>query len=1224
MSIVTLMLVFWNARGIGNKEVELKNYLGEAGAVYAGISESQTYNDTGGLSDGTWKWEAGAERRPTAASGAARGMGAFVNARRVKASVVDVGKHTMWHRIELEGGACLVVGLGYFPKAQDVAGHEEANGELLGRLLRFGKEGHVVFGGDLNAHTGMVGDDVDAAGAMLLDTIERAGMIMVNGMRGICNGPGGPTREQVREDGTQQSTIDYVLVTPSLAGSVVSLTIDDNQMGSDHKPMKLAISGVQAPRPKPPGLREVWDVSDIPSPPKDWSWVNACRAKFVKWMADGERTIRILQAVDADDKRIAEVLEWSFQLALDEVAADRLGTKIVGPKAVPTMDAASRLLIGQRTVAEDIMKRVMADAGATEQDRAMARTQFLRAGRAVRKAAADRKALAELEVFRDVEEKQLDSKLFWGRFKSLRGRMGVAKSPPPVVNDSEGRTVTDPVEVLRIWRDFSARIADDDLAGTREEGKYDEDYERDQRERLEWLRRIRYHQPDLDRAITETEVFAAIRKLKMGKAPGEDGILTDILKTAADGVNNSKLRAGNSVVSAITLLFNFVFSKEVWPERWGSGVIIPLYKHDSRLEPGNYRPITLMSVVGKLFGIIVNNRLLKWSEATGAISDEQGGFRPERGTPDQVFLWREILASRKERGHTTYATFVDVRKAYDTVWREKAYCNIHDAGVRGKLWRQLQVMHGGLSRKVRHPLGDTETFEVRRGVAQGAVESPWVYSSFIEGLARALKESGFGIVIAGRRVPLLMYADDVVIMASSRKEMIAMNKIATEFAIKHRFQFNGAKSGVMVFNASERERTDATATRWVLFGDRVDVVDEYVYLGTVTGHNETDWTKHAKTAISKAKRRSADLLWVCRYDAGIRPRTAMALWYAMVRPLLEYASEIWSGQIPEYLVKEAETVQLKFIRGVLGLHENGSGASSEALRAEVGAEPIASRWAKLKLGYWRRIFMAQPDRLLRVVATERHRELRCGANRLGGLGWMRTAKGDLERYGLDDYWSNIDSCTMDKNQWKHLVYARVDEVFDRKRDERMTDMPSAAAYSQIKDWAPTTDEYAYSSGESLRLGQYVPEQYLDDRTNMGGTHIKLMCRLNCLPVMDRVGRERNPKWPKSSRQCMACDRAAVETVEHFVMECPRYERHRALLFRDINKRIPSFCEMQTAEKLHVVLGKRTGTLGLDKAIDKMTKRRLKKFWNLRAPISKAVNRVLKTNYWVSGALFKSP
>ena len=174
--------------------------------------------------------------------------------------------------------------------------------------------------------------------------------------------------------------------------------------------------------------------------------------------------------------------------------------------------------------------------------------------------------------------------------------MGTAKAPPPVVKDRHGGTITDPVEVLRRWRDFSASISTNDLTGTEEEGQYDEDHKKEMEERLEWLRRLRLHQPLLDRPISDIEVFAAIRKLKMGKAPGEDGILTDILKTAADGVNNSKLRGGNSVINAITLLFNFVFSREVWPERWGSGVIIPLHKHDSRLEPGNYRPITLMSL----------------------------------------------------------------------------------------------------------------------------------------------------------------------------------------------------------------------------------------------------------------------------------------------------------------------------------------------------------------------------------------------------------------------------------------------------------------------------------------------------------------------------------------------------------------------------------------------------------------------------------------------------
>ena len=114
-------------------------------------------------------------------------------------------------------------------------------------------------------------------------------------------------------------------------------------------------------------------------------------------------------------------------------------------------------------------------------------------------------------------------------------------------------------------------------------------------------------------------------------------------------------------------------------------MIFPLHKEDSRLDPSNFRPITLLSIVGKLFGIIVNSRVMSYSEAVGAISDEQGGFRKHRGCPDQILIFREILGSRKERKLPTFTTFVDVCKAYDTVWREKAYVAMHDAGINGKL-----------------------------------------------------------------------------------------------------------------------------------------------------------------------------------------------------------------------------------------------------------------------------------------------------------------------------------------------------------------------------------------------------------------------------------------------------------------------------------------------------------------------------------------------------------
>ena len=271
------------------------------------------------------------------------------------------------------------------------------------------------------------------------------------------------------------------------------------------------------------------------------------------------------------------------------------------------------------------------------------------------------------------------------------------------------------------------------------------------------------------------------------------------------------------------------------------------------------------------------------------------------------------------------------------MWREDAYVRIYDSGVRGKLWRQLQAMHKGITRRVMHPLGMTDWFEVERGVAQGAVESPWVYANFIDGLAQELKARGLGICIGGQRIPLLMYADDIV--AATQQELMLMNRIASRFAQRHRFQFNGEKSGIMLFNTKAKQRATARHAPCRLFGEKVRVTNSYIYLGTVTPADGMSWT----ATIAKARRRSADLLWMCRSDRGIRPRTAITLWQSMVRPILEYASEIWAGQVPEALCREAESVQCTFLRGTLGLHANGSGVTDDALRAEVGCEPLEDR-----------------------------------------------------------------------------------------------------------------------------------------------------------------------------------------------------------------------------------------------------------------------------------------
>lgn len=656
------------------------------------------------------------------------------------------------------------------------------------------------------------------------------------------------------------------------------------------------------------------------------------------------------------------------------------------------------------------------------------------------------------------------------------------------------------------------------------------------------------------------------------------------------------------------------------------GDVIPLFKKGDRLDPGNYRPITLLAVIGKLFGLVINQRLLDWSEQTRMIVDEQGGFRPFRGTPDQIFLFRETLAFRKEHGLPTFALFVDVRKAYDTVWRESAYVDMHKAGLNGKLWRQLQAMHGGMSRRVTLPFGTTDAFDILRGAAQGAVESPWLYSVFINGLALALKARGFGVMIAGKRIPLLMYADDIVLLANSPRELLAMCEVISAFAVDHRFQFSGPKCGVMAFNVSNALRERISLMEWKIFGESVQVVSEYEYLGSLTTIKFNDWAPHIRALIKKAKKKSADLLWICRAGNGMRPRTAVALWNAIVRPILEYGAELWGGKISAKVAAEAEAVQSSFLQASLGVHKSGMGVSLDFLRAECGVEMLAARWSKLMLGYWRRLQVADSSRALVAVATLRIAQVKACNAVLGKNSIMASMRDVLTKHGLGHFWNVPSSCTsglfVSKCQWKECYYARVELEQDSARAVRMAALSSLSDYVSIKEWGFNDKSHSKFSGEIGRPGFRVCESYLDDRSQgQDINRLKLLSRCRALPVLSRIGRERN--WPNSLCLCMNCPSGEVEDVRHFFMSCNSYEVMRAELFSRIEHMISvqalhecdvvSFNQLDINAKFNIILGKRIGNMKVESGIDLAVKMFIKSAWSNRDHIRLKLNSLLHRN-----------
>ena len=139
------------------------------------------------------------------------------------------------------------------------------------------------------------------------------------------------------------------------------------------------------------------------------------------------------------------------------------------------------------------------------------------------------------------------------------------------------------------------------------------------------------------------------------------------------------------MINILWRLCTICFEEEKIPEEWMKGIVFPIYKDGDKRDPLNYRGITLLSVVSKVYTSILNSRLTMWCEENNIIVEEQGGFRKHRGCIDQIFVLVGILKQRKKKNN--YCCFIDLKKAFDRVWRNGLWKALWEAGIQGKMWR---------------------------------------------------------------------------------------------------------------------------------------------------------------------------------------------------------------------------------------------------------------------------------------------------------------------------------------------------------------------------------------------------------------------------------------------------------------------------------------------------------------------------------------------------------
>ena len=152
---------------------------------------------------------------------------------------------------------------------------------------------------------------------------------------------------------------------------------------------------------------------------------------------------------------------------------------------------------------------------------------------------------------------------------------------------------------------------------------------------------VTVHQPEnyLDTDITAKEITDAVRNLKNNKASGIDGITNEYIKASI-----------HLLLPVYVKIFNIIYDKSTVPSSWTTGIIKPIYKQKgNKQEPDNYRPITILSCLGKLFTAVLNARLKVYTEAENFTGEDQIGFRENYSTIDGIFSLYSLIDLMKKK-----------------------------------------------------------------------------------------------------------------------------------------------------------------------------------------------------------------------------------------------------------------------------------------------------------------------------------------------------------------------------------------------------------------------------------------------------------------------------------------------------------------------------------------------------------------------------------------------
>ena len=310
--------------------------------------------------------------------------------------------------------------------------------------------------------------------------------------------------------------------------------------------------------------------------------------------------------------------------------------------------------------------------------------------------------------------------------------------------------------------------------------------------------------------------------------------------------------------------------------------VIPIYKKGSKMHTSNYRPISLLSNINKIFEKIISERVYNFIEQNGTIYNHQYGFRKKHSTTHALINITEDIRKALDKNQFALGVFVDFQKAFDTVDHNILLQKLDRYGISGNINKWFGSYLKDRKQLVSILGYDSQLRTLTHGVPQGSVLGPLLFLLFINDLHKAIQFSK--VYHFADDTNLLLVGDSIKAL---QKKMNVDLKNLYRWLLANKISLNVAKTELIIFRKTNMTIPE---TKIMINGKKIFPSKSTKYLGVHLDDDLSGFT-HCNELLPKLRRANGMLAKARHFITN--KKDLLSIYYSMFSSILTYASQVW-------------------------------------------------------------------------------------------------------------------------------------------------------------------------------------------------------------------------------------------------------------------------------------------------------------------------------------------